>query len=71
MVKSSTHAPAAGMETSVNLIIYHFPFEQELFSVFTHLSTPDLSPSLFQNFAPIDQGVIPVSWDFMPQGFQP
>jgi len=31
----------------------------------------DLSPSLFENFAPLSQGVISVSWNFEPFGFSP
>ncbi|KLO08985.1 Non-catalytic module family EXPN protein [Schizopora paradoxa] len=31
----------------------------------------DMSPSLFQNFAPLSQGVVEVTWNFEPFGFQP
>ncbi|KLO11493.1 Non-catalytic module family EXPN protein [Schizopora paradoxa] len=31
----------------------------------------DMSPSLFQKLAPLSQGVITVSWNFEPVGFQP
>ncbi|TDL17536.1 hypothetical protein BD410DRAFT_754329 [Rickenella mellea] len=31
----------------------------------------DLTPALFQKFAPLDVGVITVTWNFLPFGFQP
>ncbi|TDL17539.1 hypothetical protein BD410DRAFT_883307 [Rickenella mellea] len=31
----------------------------------------DLTPALFQRFAPLDVGVITVTWNFLPFGFEP
>lgn len=31
----------------------------------------DMSPSLFEQMAPLSEGVIQVSWNFEPVGFQP